>query len=157
MGVTYGSINNDCRLSPKPIRWDYLSDPDRLALQNVYAKLFSLRNYPPYLPAFTATVDSVSSNLEGGFKWEKINSAARATNAEDLEPRMKTRFGELRYELSGKCCTSLAEYSAHWCGDRSFCSAGRCESLNLNLFVAHLQIAYGTLYPAFNGNQKYIK
>lgn len=71
-GVT---INNDCRLSPKPIRWDYLSNPDRLALHNVYAKLFALRNYAPYLPVFTATGDSISYSLNSGFKWERFNSA----------------------------------------------------------------------------------
>ena len=70
-----GSINNDCRTSPKPIRWDYLNDPDRLALHNVYVKLFALRNYAPYLPVFTAPKDSISYNLVANFKWEKINSA----------------------------------------------------------------------------------
>ncbi|TKK68309.1 T9SS type A sorting domain-containing protein [Ilyomonas limi] len=71
-GVT---IRNDCRTSPKPIRWDYLSDPDRLALYNVYAKLFALRNYAPYLPVFTAPKDSISYSLVENFKWEKFNSA----------------------------------------------------------------------------------
>jgi 1,4-alpha-glucan branching enzyme len=68
-----GSINNDCRTSPKPIRKDYFSDPNRLALHNVYANLFALRNYAPYLPVFTAPT-SISYSLGGGFKWEEINS-----------------------------------------------------------------------------------
>lgn len=70
-----GTINNDCRLSPKPIRWDYLNDADRLELHNVYAKLFALRNHTPYLPAFTAPKDSISYNLTPGFKWQKVQSA----------------------------------------------------------------------------------
>ncbi len=71
-GVT---VNNNCRTDPKPIRWDYLADQNRAALRNVYARLFALRNYPAYLPAFVAPKDSIAYSLGGAFKWEKINSA----------------------------------------------------------------------------------
>ena len=54
------TISNDCRLSPKPIRWDYQNNANRLALYNVYSRLFALRNHAAYLPAFTAPKDSVS-------------------------------------------------------------------------------------------------
>ncbi len=69
------TINNDCRTSPKPIRWDYKTDANRASLYNVYSRLFALRNYAPYLPVFTAPKDSLTWSLNGGFKWEKINSA----------------------------------------------------------------------------------
>ncbi len=71
-GVT---VNDNCRTDPKPIRWDYLTDPNRAALRNVYSRLFALRNYAAYLPAFTAPKDSISYSLGSAFKWEKINSA----------------------------------------------------------------------------------
>jgi glycosidase len=38
-----GTINNDCRVSNKPIRWDYLDDPERKAIYDVWAKLIKLR------------------------------------------------------------------------------------------------------------------
>jgi len=38
-----GTINNDCRLSPKPIRWDYYQEPSRRRLYNVTAALLHLR------------------------------------------------------------------------------------------------------------------
>lgn len=38
-----GSINNDCRIDPKPIRWDYLNNPDRKALFNVTSDLIHLK------------------------------------------------------------------------------------------------------------------
>ncbi|MBL7798482.1 MAG: T9SS type A sorting domain-containing protein [Saprospiraceae bacterium] len=42
---TDGTVNN-CRLDPKPIRWDYLSDPYRRRLHDVTAALLHLRaNY----------------------------------------------------------------------------------------------------------------
>lgn len=66
-GVT---INNNCRTDPKPIRWDYLQNPDRLALYNVYSKLLNLRNVPAYLPAFST--GSVNKNLSGAIKWMSV-------------------------------------------------------------------------------------
>jgi hypothetical protein len=67
-----GSISNDCRLSPKPARWDYLNNPNRVALFNVYSKLFKLRNVPKYLPTFTT--GTVEYDLGGAFKWLKVSS-----------------------------------------------------------------------------------
>lgn len=40
---TDGSISGDCRLTPKPIRWDYKEDSTRLRLYNVYSELNRLR------------------------------------------------------------------------------------------------------------------
>jgi len=39
-----GTINNDCRVSNKPIRWDYYDDPERKAVYDVWAKLIKLRH-----------------------------------------------------------------------------------------------------------------
>ncbi len=38
-----GTISNNCRLSQKPIRWDYMSNPDRVDLWNVVRKMNYLR------------------------------------------------------------------------------------------------------------------
>lgn len=38
-----GTINDGCRTSPKPIRWDYLDDPYRRRLHDVVASLLNLR------------------------------------------------------------------------------------------------------------------
>ncbi len=40
-GVT---INSDCRTSPKPVRWDYTVDQDRVDVYNVVRSLLHLRN-----------------------------------------------------------------------------------------------------------------
>jgi Alpha amylase, catalytic domain/Carbohydrate-binding module 48 (Isoamylase N-terminal domain)/Secretion system C-terminal sorting domain len=41
-----GTVNNNCRTDPKPIRWDYLDDPYRNRLRNVTTALLQLRkNY----------------------------------------------------------------------------------------------------------------
>jgi 1,4-alpha-glucan branching enzyme len=69
---TNGTINNSCRLDPKPIRWDYLNDSRRKSVHSTYSKLLSLRFHPWYKEAFiTGTIDR---NLTGAFKWIRLNS-----------------------------------------------------------------------------------
>jgi len=67
-----GTIADACRTNPKPIRWDYLADPNRLSLYNVYSKLFTLRNVPNFLPTFVT--NDVTYDLGSAFKWLKVNS-----------------------------------------------------------------------------------
>ena len=64
--------SNDCRVSPKPIKWDYLNNANRKALYDVFVKLFSLRKVPDYLPAFTSS--SIGYNLGGAFKWLQVTT-----------------------------------------------------------------------------------
>lgn len=37
------TINEDCRVAEKPIRWDYFEDQDRKGLYNIYSKLIELK------------------------------------------------------------------------------------------------------------------
>jgi hypothetical protein len=55
-----------CRLTPKPVRWDYYSNANRKALYNVYASLLGLRNNPNYLKTFTT--GAINYNLANAFK-----------------------------------------------------------------------------------------
>jgi pullulanase/glycogen debranching enzyme len=41
---TNGTVSSNCRLDPKPIRWDYLDQPDRVDVYNVIRSLLYLRN-----------------------------------------------------------------------------------------------------------------
>ena len=44
-----GSINPDCRTAPKPIRWDYAQDAERIRVYNVVAAINALRkDYPVF-------------------------------------------------------------------------------------------------------------
>ncbi len=46
---TNGTISNNCRLDPKPIRWDYLQNPDREKLRRATAAMIHLRTeYPTF-------------------------------------------------------------------------------------------------------------
>jgi hypothetical protein len=59
-------VSPDCRLSPKPPYWQYLDNPDRLALFEVVAKLNDLKqNYPEF------SAQNFTSDLVGAIKWYK--------------------------------------------------------------------------------------
>ncbi|HOY18279.1 MAG TPA: alpha-amylase family glycosyl hydrolase [Haliscomenobacter sp.] len=59
---TNGTVNNACRLDPKPIRWDYLNQPERKQLFEVTRSLLFLRkNYEVFhTKDFTAQLSSSS-------------------------------------------------------------------------------------------------
>jgi 1,4-alpha-glucan branching enzyme len=67
-----GSINNNCRLSTKPIRWDFLNDGRRKSVYNTYSKLIALRFHPWYRDAFIT--GTISKDLSSGFKWIRVSS-----------------------------------------------------------------------------------
>lgn len=58
-----GTINNNCRTDPKPIRWDYFTHPDRRYLYNIYSAMGKLRAEQE---AFAT--DSFLTTLGGAFK-----------------------------------------------------------------------------------------
>lgn len=69
---TNGTVNNNCRLDPKPIRWDYLNDPRRKELYEVYRNLIRLRFHPQYRDAFMS--NRVEHSLSGAFKWIRVTT-----------------------------------------------------------------------------------
>ena len=61
------SVNNNCRLDPKPIRWDYLQDVNRKHLYDTWSKLMKLRSNPLY--ANTFTTNRITQDFTNVFKW----------------------------------------------------------------------------------------
>lgn len=71
-GVT---INNNCRLDTKPVKWNYLQDARRAGLYNTYAALLRLRSQPAYATTFTA--GTVNYNVSNGttVKWLNVTGS----------------------------------------------------------------------------------
>jgi 1,4-alpha-glucan branching enzyme len=69
---TNGSVNDSCRLTPKPIHWDYLQNIQRARLHDVFAALIKLRSNDLYKDVFIT--DQITSNLSNGFKWIQVNT-----------------------------------------------------------------------------------
>jgi hypothetical protein len=67
-----GSVNDSCRLTPKPIHWDYLQNIQRKHLHDVFAELIKLRFHSLYKDVFIT--NQVTENLTGGFKSLQVNT-----------------------------------------------------------------------------------
>ena len=67
-----GTISDQCRTDPKPIKWDYKLDANRDILFQVYAALNKLRLTPNYNLTFTGS--NVNVDLSSGFKWMTVQS-----------------------------------------------------------------------------------
>jgi Secretion system C-terminal sorting domain len=64
-----GTVSNNCRLSSKPSYWQYLNNPDRIALFEVMAKLNALKQtYPEFSP------ENFSYELTSSVKWYRLTS-----------------------------------------------------------------------------------
>lgn len=71
---TNGTISSNCRLDPKPIRWDYWNDARRKGIYTTYSKLINLRFHPSYKELFVS--GSTTQSLNGTIKWIKLTSAS---------------------------------------------------------------------------------
>jgi hypothetical protein len=67
-----GTVNNNCRTSNKPIRWDYNGVTERRNLYTVYSKLNQLRMHPLYKNNFTS--NRIVHSLSGPFKWMQLTT-----------------------------------------------------------------------------------
>ncbi|MEI8073672.1 MAG: alpha-amylase family glycosyl hydrolase [Bacteroidota bacterium] len=63
---------NNCRLSTKPIKWDYYSNASRKSLYDVYKQLIKLKLTPNYLSTFTTS--NSAYDLASNVKWLKLTT-----------------------------------------------------------------------------------
>ena len=52
-----GTIDNDCRTGPKPIRWDYLNNSNRTDVYDVWSKLIALKRNEPIFKTDNFTLE----------------------------------------------------------------------------------------------------
>jgi 1,4-alpha-glucan branching enzyme len=67
-----GSIDYGCRVNPKPIRWDYTEDENRMALYQTVSKLnYIKQNYEEFY-----SPESFSYDLKNAYKWYSLTSGS---------------------------------------------------------------------------------
>jgi 1,4-alpha-glucan branching enzyme len=66
------TISNNCRLSAKPIKWDYYTNASRKSLYDVYAQLLKLKLTPNYLSTFTTS--NSTYDMLSNVKWLKLTT-----------------------------------------------------------------------------------
>lgn len=69
---TNGTVDNNCRLANKPIRWDFLTDSRRKHVYDVYSNLIRLRFNNWYKEAFIT--GAITQSLNSAVKWIKVSS-----------------------------------------------------------------------------------
>lgn len=114
------TVSNDCRLSLKPIRWDYKNDPRRAKLYEVYSNLNKLRFHPWYREAFMS--NRVEYSLGGDLKWIKID-----TDSSDLV--VVGNFGVTA--TSGTITFPAAGTWYDYLGNTTFSATGAAQSMGL--------------------------
>lgn len=70
-----GSVNNNCRLDKKPIRWDYQNVVQRKRLFDIYSAMNKLRFHGWYKDVFIANNTTITRNLGGAVKNLLVRSA----------------------------------------------------------------------------------
>jgi len=69
------TINNNCRLSAKPIRWDYKTTTERKRLYDIYSALMKLRAHGWYKDVFNANNITVAKSMGNTVKTLTVRSA----------------------------------------------------------------------------------
>lgn len=72
---TDGTVNNNCRLDKKPIRWDYKTEPNRKRIYDVFSNLNRIRFHPWLKDVFIANNTTIDRNMSGAFKSLRLRSA----------------------------------------------------------------------------------
>lgn len=70
-----GSVNDSCRLTAKPIRWDYLQQVQRKRLYDIYSSLLKLKSHGWYKDVFIANNTTITRSMGSAFKWLTVRSA----------------------------------------------------------------------------------
>ncbi len=69
---TNGTVNNNCRLDKKPIRWDYYQETNRKRLYDIYASINNLRKLKPN----TFRDGTIQYGTTGVVKWIKVSHSS---------------------------------------------------------------------------------
>lgn len=133
-GIT---INNNCRLDPKPIKWDYLQNANRKKLHDIYAGLLKLRAMPAYLSTFTT--GTITYNLSGAFKWMEVyDSSLKIVVIGNFDVVSQTGF--VTFPSAGTWLDYL--------NGAQFTATGASQSFTLQPGEYHIYLNMNTTSPA---------
>jgi hypothetical protein len=128
---TDGTINNNCRLSNKPIRWDYLTVTGRKRLYDIFSSMNKLRAHPWYKDVFTANNITISRSLSGAFKTLTLRSATDSS--------MLCVIGN--FDVTAQTSSFTFPSAGTWydyLGGNTFTSTGTAQSFNLQPGELHV-------------------
>ena len=121
---TDGSISNDCRLSNKPIRWDYQNVTQRKRVYDVFSAMNKLRFHGWYKDVFTANNITITRNLAGAIKTLLLRSAN--------DTSLLAVVGN--FEVTAQSATFTLPVAGTWydyLGGGTFTSTGSAQTITL--------------------------
>ncbi len=128
-----GTISNDCRLSRKPIRWDYKDVVQRKRVYDIYSALNKLRFHGWYKDVFIANNITVTRNLSGAIKTLTLRSAN--------DTSMVCVVGN--FEVTQQSATFTFPSAGTWydyLGGNTFTATGTPQTLNLQPGEYHVYL-----------------
>jgi hypothetical protein len=115
-----GTIDNGCRTSPKPIRWDYLGDPYRRKLHGITSSLLNLRkNYDVF-----ETTDFQLNISTGPVRSIFLNSA-------DMNVAVFANVGVQANTVTNPPFQHIGPWYEYYTGDTLFVTSGVPTSFTL--------------------------
>lgn len=146
---TDGSISNDCRLSNKPIRWDYKQVIQRKRLYDIFTSMNKLRFHPWYKDVFIANNINLTRNLSGAFKSMTIRSA--------LDSSMLCVVGN--FDVTAQSGTFTFPVAGTWydyLNARTFTATGGAQTMTLQPGEFHVylnrNLVNAVVTPVTNNN-----
>jgi 1,4-alpha-glucan branching enzyme len=128
-----GSIDPNCRLDRKPIRWDYELQARRQQLFDAYSQLAGLRNNSWYKDVFTANNITLDQNLTGAVKTMRIRSSSDSSQLLIVGNFDVTgQTGSITFPTAGTWFDYLKKTTFH--------ATGAPQSVNLQPGEYHLYI-----------------
>jgi hypothetical protein len=128
-----GTVNNNCRLDNKPIRWDYPGVTARKRLYDIFSAMNKLRFHPWYRDVFTANNISLTRTLSGAFKSMTIRSATDSS--------MLCVIGN--FEVTAQTGTFTFPSGGTWydyLGGGTFSATGSAQSITLQPGEMHVYL-----------------
>ncbi len=126
-----GTINNNCRLDNKPIRWDYPTVIARKRLYDIFSAMNKLRFHPWYRDVFIANNTVIGRNLSGAFKSLTLRSAG--------DTSMLCVIGN--FEVTAQTSTFTFPVGGTWydyLGGGTFSATGAAQSITLQPGEVHV-------------------
>ncbi|MFT3980784.1 MAG: alpha-amylase family glycosyl hydrolase [Ferruginibacter sp.] len=133
----------DCRVDPKPIRWDYLQNTDRKKLHDVTAALLQIRSNPSYFEAFTTGFISRDFGNSSGFKWMTLNSGSgKVVVVGNFNVTAQT--GSVTFPAAGTWYNYLASLNG---GAATFTATGASQNITLQPGEYYVYLSTNVVLP----------
>ena len=132
-----GSINNNCRLSPKPIRWDYYGNAERRKLHDITAALLTLRKNHDVFETTNFQLNISSGQVRSIF-----------LNNPDLNVAVFANVGVSTTAVTNPAFQHIGQWYEYYTGDTLLVTSGVPTSFSLKAGEYRLYLDHYVALPS---------